>query len=982
MKKYAPQKIEPKWQKRWARDERIWKAEDPSKKRKFYCLSMFPYPSGDGLHVGHVESYTATDIYSRYKRMQGFNVIYPMGWDAFGLPAENYAVKNGVHPAKTTARNIATFRKQMNSIGLSYDWSREIDSSQPDYYRWTQWFFLFLYKRGLAYKAKAKVNWCPNCKTTLANEQVIGGRCERCDTEVTQKFLEQWFFKTTQYADRLLSDLDKVDWPDSIKETQRNWIGKSPGAEISFAIKRIEKGREKYLNSSCYSNIEIAAELKKYPTVGTIKVFTTRPDTLFGATFAVLAPDGEAIKKLEKFVRNKAKLRAYQLTSARKNELQRTELNKQKTGICLDGLVAVNPANNHAMPVWVADYVMGNYGFGAIMAVPAHDERDFEFAFRHGLPVEKVIYQENSYLAFLDFSFLRNYKEILPELLSKFEVEYLNIEKNGFSVSAKLPIKPYAIIVKLKAAKAVKKYIKIIQPELKNKLWSEIAGGKFLNFVFSKEVLKNDNPENILKIERRIKDGYKILKKRKKFDPRSSLIAQVLKHKNFIPEFVVWTIPVKFWREQVFWSEKSRYIANSASLSGMSVERGFDKIIEWLKEKEIGRQAVSYRLRDWLVSRQRYWGAPIPIVYCDKCGAVPVPEKELPVKLPYNVDFTPTGESPLKDLKSFYKTRCPKCGESATREVDTMDTFVCSSWYYYRFCDPRNAKEFTSQEKIRRFMPVDLYVGGAEHAVLHLLYSRFFTKVLQDAGYVDFSEPFLKLRNQGVILGPDSNKMSKSKGNVINPDEIVNELGADSLRIYEMFMGPLADMKPWDTKGIAGTRRFLEKVWSLQEKIVKEPEDGKTNQNIRKLLHRTIKKVADDIEALGFNTGISQMMILVNEWRKEESISQEDFSIFLRLLAPFAPHLAEEIWENLGYTKSVFYEDWPRANPELLKVDEIVIAIQVNGKKRSVINVPADISEEKVKKIVLALPKVQNYLKGKAIRKWIYVPDKIVNIVV
>lgn len=984
MKKYAPQKIEAKWQKRWSKDSKIWHAEDQSKKRKYYCLSMFPYPSGDGLHVGHVESYTATDIFSRYKRMQGFNVLYPMGWDAFGLPAENYAIKTGVHPVKTTTQNIATFKKQMKSLGLSYDWDREIDSSSSDYYKWTQWFFLFLYKRGLAYKAKAKVNWCPKCQTSLANEQVVGGRCERCDTEVTQKYLEQWFFGITKYADKLLADLEKVDWPVSIKETQKNWIGRSEGAEIVFELKKVDKSREKYLDSTCYSNIEIAAELKKYPTIAEMKVFTTRPDTLFGATFVVLAPDGEVINKIEKFVRNKARLKAYQLTASRKNELQRTELNKQKTGICLDGIVAVNPANNHAMPVWVADYVMGNYGFGAIMAVPAHDERDFDFAYKHGLPIERVIYQEEKQAAYLDLSYVRDIKEILPQIQDNFKVDFLTLENNGFSVSSKTPKKPYGAVIELNDEQAVQKYIELVQPALKKNLWSEIVGGKFITFIFPGEVLKDDSVENLVQISKLIKEGLKILNKRKKFDPRLPQLKAVFDHKHFVPDFVPWTIPAKTWEELICYAGKDGHIYNSANLSGMSVERGFEKIIQWLMEKGIGRKAISYRLRDWLVSRQRYWGAPIPIVYCEKCGTVPIPEKDLPIKLPSNVDFTPTGESPLKNLKSFYETKCPKCGEPAVREVDTMDTFVCSSWYYYRYCDPKNDKEFASQEKIRRFMPVDLYVGGAEHAVLHLLYSRFFTKALQDAGYVDFPEPFLKLRNQGIILGPDSNKMSKSKGNVINPDEIVAEHGADSLRLYEMFMGPLEDMKPWDTKGILGVKRFLEKVWVLQEKVKNsesEAENSPEEIKIKRALHQTIKKVSEDIEALAFNTAISQMMILVNEFKKQETIKKDDFELFLRILAPFAPHIAEEIWEILGHSESVFKEDWPIADPELLKTSEVTVVIQINGKKRESINLPPDINEDAARKSILALPKVQKYLKGKIIRKWIYVPGKIVNIV-
>lgn len=994
MKKYNPAKIEPKWQKKWEKDPTLTQAEEKSKKRKYYCLSMFPYPSGEGLHVGHVESYTATDIISRYKRMQGFNVIYPMGWDAFGLPAENYAIKTKTHPANTTAASIKRFKEQIRSIGLSYDWSREVNSSSPDYYKWTQWFFLFLYKRGLAYKAKAKVNWCPKCRTSLANEQVVAGRCERCETEVVQKFLEQWFFRITAYADKLLRGLDKIDWPEGLKEVQRSWIGRSVGAEIEFEIKKIEKEGEKFLDRTCNDHIEIARELRKYRTVAKAKVFTTRPDTLFGATFLVLAPDGEVVKKIEGYVRNINKLRAYQLNAAKKNELQRTELNKQKTGVCLEGLIAVNPANDQAMPIWVADYVMGDYGSGAIMAVPAHDERDFEFAYRHDLPVERVIYRTKNSLAFLDLSFLKNPQEVIQKLQGNFNLTFLLINKKGFTLSNSPTainltppgqLKAYGVFVELWDDRLSEEYQKIIQPQLKNNFWSEVVGGKFLNFIFPDKTLKDDSRENIEEIKRLVNTAFRSIKKRKSFDPRKKLLETVLAKKNFVADFIPWTIPVTIWREFVCYSGRNGSIFNSAFLDGMSIERGFERLIQWLRKKNIGKKLIAYRLRDWLVSRQRYWGAPIPVIYCDKCGIVPVPEKELPVKLPMKIDFMPTGESPLKNLPSFCEVKCPQCGQPGRREVDTMDTFVCSSWYYFRYCDPKNEREFASQEKIRRFMPVDIYIGGVEHAVLHLLYSRFFTKVLQEAGYVDFPEPFLKLRNQGIILGPDHNKMSKSKGNIVNPDDIVSELGADSLRLYEMFMGPLAEMKPWDTKGILGVRRFLEKVWGLQDKIVESTKSkvgSIENTKLKKLLHQTIKKVTDDIETLSFNTTISQMMILANAFRSSEVITGEDYKIFLRLLAPFAPHLVEEIWENLGNNKSIFYEEWPRANPDLLVVDEIILVIQINGKKRDTIALPIDIDENVIRKRILASPRVQKHIKRKAILKWIYIPRKVINIVI
>ena len=993
MNSYNHQKIEPKWQKFWAKNASLNQVSQECKKKKFYCLSMFPYPSGDGLHVGHVESYTATDIFARFKRMQGFNVIYPMGWDAFGLPAENYAIKNGLHPKKTTDKSIQVFKKQLNSLGFSYDWEREINSSDSDYYRWTQWFFIFFWKRGLAYRKKAKVNWCPKCQTTLANEQVVNGKCERCESEVFQKELDQWFFKTTEYAEKLLKDLDGLDWPENVKDLQRNWIGKSVGAEITFEIKKIDKKDKQYFDRNVYSNFEIASNLKRFPTVSEVKVFTTRPDTLFGATFLAVAPDGKFLSQVEEHLINKLKIKAYQITASGKSELQRTSLDKKKTGVEVEGLVAVNPVNKQAVPIYVADYIMGDYGSGAIMAVPAHDERDFEFAFKNSLPVERVNYTEKNNLAFLDLSFVEDAKEILTLLQENFELIFLSLSRDGFVTSEKLgPKLPYGVFVKFKKEADFGKYIKIIQEKLKKSFWSEIISGKYFSYVFCDAVIKDDSRENVKELKNRIGKALTVLSKRKNNDPRIPLLKKVLLGKNFAPEFINWTIPVSFYREAICLSGKEGSVWNSAFLDGMSVERASEKMIDWLMEQKIGLRKVNYRLRDWLVSRQRYWGAPIPMVYCDKCGILPVSEKELPIKLPPKADFIPTGESPLKRDLNFLKTKCPKCGGDAQREADTMDTFVCSSWYYYRYVDPINEKEFASQEKIRRFMPVDLYIGGVEHAVLHLLYSRFFTKVLEEAGYVDFSEPFIKLRNQGIILGPDHNKMSKSKGNVINPDQIVTEMGADTLRLYEMFMGPLSDMKPWDTKGIVGLKRFLEKIWNLQSKAVavsnleKEMEmseaESKKELEIKKMLHQTIRKVTSDIESLSFNTAISQMMILCNAWQGEEKIEKADFELFLKILSPFAPHLAEELWESLGNRDSIFREDWPIPLEEFLKQEDALIVVQINGKKRDSIKLPLGIAEEELKKIVLAMPTLKSFLVNKKIKKWIYVPGRIVNLVV
>jgi len=989
MRKYIPKKIEPKWQRRWEKDKNIYKASDRSKKKKFYCLSMFPYPSGDGLHVGHVESYTATDIYSRFKRMQGLNVIYPMGWDAFGLPAENYAIKMKTHPAKTTAENIKTFRKQMKSIGLSYDWDRELDSTDPNYYKWTQWLFLFLYKQGLAYRGKGRVNWCPKCKTVLANEQVVNGKCERCEAEVVQKELEQWYFKTTKYAKKLLKGLDDIDWPDSLKEMQRNWIGESHGAEIFFDLKQISEEDKKYLDAAKYSPLEIAGRLKKIPVIGRIKVFTTRPDTVFGATFLVLAPDGKIIPELEEYITNLGKIKTYQRRTAKKNDLQRTDLSRNKTGVQVEGLVAVNPANSQPVPVWTADYVLGNYAGGAIMSVPSHDSRDFEFAFEFNLPVKRVIYQEEYYRGFVDLSFVNDPDSLIEKLnKERFGLTFLYMERNrakSYS-SLKKGKAPYGIVASFKGKKLLNRYVKAVKPSLKKSFWSEIVGGKYITFVFSEGAISDDSVENVEKIKLKLRKAVAVLKKRRNGNVRVKGIVKALE--MFSTDLVAWTVPSDLFKELVCYEGKEGYIQNSAFLDGMGVKKGWERMYSWLEGKKMGKKSSNFRLRDWLISRQRYWGAPIPMVYCPKCGIIPVPEKDLPVVLPEDVDFKPTGESPLKKCRDFYETKCPHCGEPAKREVDTMDTFVCSSWYYFRYCDVNNGKEFASQEKIRRYMPVDLYIGGVEHAVLHLLYSRFITKAFKDAGYVDFSEPFMKVRNQGMIIAPDRRKMSKSKGNVINPDDIITEFGADTLRMYEMFMGPLEDTKPWDTKGIVGVRRFLDKVWQLQEKIqngsvfVKRNLDETEDIEMKQILHFTVKKVTDDIESLSFNTAISQMMILVNEWKKREKISTDDFKLFLKILSPFAPHITEELWEKYGEKKSIFYETWPIHDKKYLKYEEVEVVVQINGRKRDSIKLPVDISEKEAKKKILSLDSVKKNTKGHTIQRWVYIPGRIANIVI
>lgn len=764
MAAYDHKKVEKKWQGRWEESSAFTTPENP--KNKLYVLDMFPYPSGAGLHVGHVEGYTGTDIYSRFKRMQGYDVLHPMGWDAFGLPAENYAVKTGIPPAKTTNDAIETFKKQIKSLGLSYDWSREFGTHTPEYYKWTQWLFLLLYKNGLAEKRLAKVNWCPKDQTVLANEQVVNGACERCGTPVVQKDLEQWFFKITEYADRLIDDLDKVDWPESTKINQRNWIGRSEGAEIAF------------------------------PVTGTalvIKVFTTRPDTIFGATYVVLAPEHPLADALAERASNKDEVLSYMKVSRARTDMERQEGQREKTGVELKGVTTVNPANKEEIPIWISDFVLGSYGTGAIMAVPAHDERDREFAEKFGLPIKETDLGD-------------------PQEITK------------------------------------------------------RVGG-------------------------------------------------------------IWV--------------------------------------------------TKYRLRDWLISRQRYWGAPIPVVYDPKGKPHPVPEEHLPWLLPTDVEFKPTGTSPLSQSKELMERTEKIFGKGWRPEVDTMDTFVCSSWYFLRFTDPHNTQEFADKAAMQKWLPVDLYVGGAEHTVLHLMYARFFTKVLQKLGYVSFDEPFLKLRHQGTILAENGAKMSKSKGNVINPDDVIERYGADTLRLYEMFMGPFEAMKPWNTQNILGVRRFLERVWKLQNRT----SDVQGTSDVQTWVHQTVQKVTDDIESLKFNTALSALMILLNNLERLSAVPKHVYKTFLQLLAPFAPHITAELWEQLGERTAIHSSVWPTADKLKIMPATVPVVVQVNGKVRATLALSADTAREDALSRARADARVQKWLAlGKEI-KTVYVPGKVINFV-
>ncbi len=798
-KVYQPKNIEEKWQKYWE-NEATFAVKEVNNGKK-YVLDMFPYPSGEGLHVGHPEGYTASDIMSRYWRQKGFSVLHPMGWDAFGLPAENYAIKTGTQPKITTQKNIDNFRRQIKSLGFSYDWSREINTTDPKYYKWTQWIFLQLFKKGLAYESVVPINWCPSCKTGLANEEVVGGKCDRCGTQVTKKDLRQWMLKITAYADRLLKNIDELDWPNKIKLLQKNWIGESEGAEVIFKVK------------------DSALE---------IKVFTTRPDTLFGATYLALSPEHKLLVDLKDKISNWQDVESYILQAKNKSDLERVDLAKEKTGVKLENIVAINPANQAEIPIFIADYILASYGFGAIMAVPAHDERDYEFAKKFSLAIIQVVQAEG-------------------------DLSLAAIEAEGVAM-------------------------------------------------------------------------------------------------------------------------------NSGEFDGLKTADFFEKIIEWLEKNKSGQKAINYKLRDWVFSRQRYWGEPIPLVHCEKCGVVAVPENELPVTLPEVEKYEPTGtgESPLVNIEEWVNTNCPNCGGQARRETNTMPQWAGSSWYWLRYIDPNNDQALADGEKLKAWLPVDLYIGGAEHAVLHLLYARFWNMVLFDLGIVPHEEPFVKLVNQGMILGEGGVKMSKSKGNVINPDEIVREFGADTLRLYEMFMGPFEDDKTWNTESIKGVFNFLKKVWALQFDL----QDTASSPENQKLIHRTIKKVTEDIENFRFNTAISALMILVNELDKKQ-INKNDFAKIILLISPLAPHIAEEMWQSLGNKNTLAYVTWPDYDENLAKLDKMMVAIQINGKLRDTIELALDTEDsEELKNRVLALPKIQAQLAGKEIKKYLYIKNKIISIVV
>lgn len=849
MSKYPFESIEPKWQKFWEENKTFKAIEDEKypKEKRMYVLDMFPYPSAAGLHVGHPEGYTATDIYCRYLRMNGYNVLHPMGFDSFGLPAENYAIKTGTHPKTTTNANIEHFTKQIKSLGFSYDWDRCVSTCEPDYYKWTQWIFIQLYKKGLAYEAQTPINWCPSCMTGLANEEVKEGKCERCGSQVTHKTIRQWILKITEYADRLDKDLEGLDWPESVKAMQHNWIGKSTGAEVTFTV----------------------ADKDGNPTDKNLTVYTTRCDTLFGATYMVVSPEHQIIDSITTPEQADA-VKKYQEDAAKKSDLERTDLAKDKTGV-FSGSYAINPVNGKLIPIWIADYVLISYGTGAIMAVPAHDDRDWEFAKKFNLPIIEVLKSE------------------------------VDVQKQA---------------------------------------WTQ--------------------------------DGIHV---------------------------------------------------NSEFLDGLNKKDAIEKMLEFLEEKKIGRKAINYKLRDWVYSRQRYWGEPIPLIHCPECGTVPVPDDQLPLELPEVKSYQPTGtgESPLAAIDSWVNCTCPKCGKPAKRETNTMPQWGGSCWYYLRYLDAHNDKQFCSPEAEKYWMPVDLYIGGAEHAVLHLLYARFWHKVLYDLGLVSTKEPFQRLVNQGMItsfafqrknktLVPTDEveqkedgkyyekatgeeleqivaKMSKSLKNVVNPDDEIKAYGADSVRMYEMFMGPLTMSKPWSTQGIVGIHRFLEKVWAVSEKPMNDIDisgklEDKALISARKTFAQTIKKVTDDTATLNFNTAISQMMIFINEISKLPEIPKAMWSDFVKVLSPYAPHLGEELWQKLGNNNTIAYESWPVFSEDFAKDDSKTIVVMVNGKKRDTFEAPVDTDQETLKKMAFDREAVKKFTDGHEIVKTIVVPNKIVTIVV
>ncbi|MDD4901697.1 MAG: class I tRNA ligase family protein [Patescibacteria group bacterium] len=985
--KFDHKGIENKWHGVWE-EEKIYLTPSASlgaggedkARPKYYVLDMFPYPSGAGLHVGHPKGYIATDILARMKMMSGFNVLHPIGWDAFGLPAENYALKNKVHPRIATEKNIATFKSQLEKIGLTYDWEREINTTDPEYYKWTQWAFIKMWEKGLAYESTEPIIWCPTCQTGLAMEDLENGKCERCESEVVRKPMRQWVIKITDYAERLLNDLDKLSgWEDSIKEMQRNWIGRSEGAEVKFEV-RSKKAEEKKSPLACPAKRSDAWERGgAAAATGCVTVFTTRPDTLFGCTYVVLAPEHPEIGNWKLEIGNWKEVESYINEAKKKTDLQRTDLNKDKFGVKLEGVMAVNPANQEEVPVFIADYVLPNYGTGAIMAVPAHDQRDFEFAQKYDLPIRTVVTTNKDNIvgvgAMIEtkegkFLFQRRDKKTdrNPGMLSFFGGGTENNEdtketlKREIKEELNLEIKNNFVLL--------------------NKFESINHPGRFLDLFY----VNNVDEENM-----KLGEGAAI----EKFD-----LAEALQRDDVTP---FTKNVIKYLQDKKCFTEEG-INENSDFLDGLKTVEAKKKMIEWLEKEGKGKRKINYKLNDWVFSRQRYWGEPIPMVHCEKCGTVPVAEKDLPVRLPEVEHYEPTGtgESPLANITEWVNTTCPKCGGPAKRETNTMPQWAGSSWYYLRYIDPKNNQALVDKEKEKYWSPVDFYVGGAEHATRHLIYARFWHKFLFDIGVVNYEEPFAKFTHVGLIMAEDGRKMSKRWGNVINPDDIIEKFGADAMRVYEMFMGPFTQSCAWSTNGLTGARKFLDKVWVIAENSPLERGGAPlarrgvltpdSTKEIKSLLHKTIKKVSEDIADFKFNTCISAMMILSNMIEvattpdpslERRGIGKEDFAKFIQILAPFAPHLAEEIWrEKLGNKESVFKSAWPEYDKELIKDETVNLVVQVNGKLRATISVPAGISKDEARDLVLKNENVKKWLAGKKVTRDIYVPDKLFNIVV
>lgn len=1086
---YDHLKIEPAWQKFWAKNK-IYATEEKHNKPKMYVLDMFPYPSGDGLHVGHPRGYIATDVYSRFKRMQGFNVLHPMGWDAFGLPAENYAIKNKIHPAEAVKRNILRFKKQLSIIGLSYDWSKEVDTTDPKYYKWTQWIFLQIFKKGLAYESFEPINWCPSCKTGLANEDVEDGKCERCGTVIEKKPMKQWVLKIREYADRLLEDLSEVKWPDHIKELQKNWIGRSEGAEISFKIKETKSKKE----------------------IGVVKVFTTRPDTLFGLSYVVIAPENKLVQEFKPNIKNFDQVEKYIKEAKKRSEIERTAEGKEKTGVRLDGLEAVNPVNGEVVPVFVADYVLVNYGTGSVMAVPAHDDRDFAFAKKYHLSIKEVIIPER-----ID---KRN-----PPVDGKEKVTRTNVQavvknpKTGKYLclhSKKFGWNTFPMGGVEEGEDLVDAAKREVEEEtgytnLKN---GTVLGGQVYAEYFAKH--KDQNRCSYTSLVSFELGGDEKVDVAEEEQGKNEILWIDKKDLNVTfmchAEMDVWLQRMNMSDFSIPYTEDGTMV-NSGKFDG----RNNREIIKDITEFAGGKMTKTYKIQDWVFSRQRYWGEPIPVVHCEKCAferyskdaklelsfyydkvwkdmvsgkktletralnpeekdryfgdlevgdilkcsykdqktkkvkeqtlfrvkskkiyssinnlfndkialskfsskkyktekgleesfsvfgedyirkikkngliawdiepvtvVVPVPEKDLPVKLPVVKSYEPTGtgESPLAGIEKWVNTKCPVCKGKAKRETNTMPQWAGSSWYYLRYIDPKNNKVLVDPKKEKYWMPVDMYVGGAEHATRHLIYARFWHKFLYDIGVVSGKEPFTSLRNQGMILGADHRKMSKRWGNVINPDDVVRQVGADTLRVYESFMGPFDQEIAWSTDSMVGSRRFLDKVWKLQYKVEDKIIDGEETENI---LHNTIKKVGEDIASFNANTAISAMMILVNHLEKKEKVSTNTFVSLIKILSPFAPHVCEELWKKFGGKKSITQEVWPMYDKNKLQSSKVKMVVQINGKVRAEIQVTLDSVETDVVKMAKDMPEVAKWIDGQIIKKTIFVKNRIVNFVI